>query len=344
MRIAGLAAILLAPCAVAAAVGATSFPGTARAQPAPAAIVADARGSDDQGGWDYAAVDAAIGRLLIARTEGVGTLGLRDNRLGPMLATGRHLHQVLPLPGTRILFTNGDTDTASVIDARSGTLLASLPTGAKPDAAILDPSDQTMLVMNGRSGSITRIAVGDGTPHVIGTIAVGGALETPALDGHGRLYVNIEDRNQIAVIDLATGQVTARYALAGCDRPTGLAHDGAHHLLISSCANGVAKILHEDGSEAASLAIGKGPDAVIADPAHDRVFIPSGGDGTLAQIALDGTPRVARVIATRPGARTGALDPATQRIYLPYGRTIRTAGQPTKLAPGSFGVLVVDVR
>lgn len=340
MRMSKAAAPLILCCTLAGAL----VPGPALAQPVPGKVIADVRGKDAPGGWDYAAVDREIGALLIARSSGIDTFGLADNRFGPTLAQGHHLHQALPLPGKRILSTDGDSKTASIIDATSGAVITTLRTGDKPDAAILDPADGSVLVMNGESGSITRIAAAATAPRVAGTIEVGGGLETPALDGNGRLFVNIEDRNQIAVVALASGQVTARYPLAGCDGPTGLVYDPDRRLLISSCANGVAKILHDDGSEAATLKIGKGPDAVLADLGHGRVFIPSGGDATLSEIALDGTPHVTRQIATRPGARTGALDPDTQRVYLPYGKVIRAAGRPSRLVPGSFGVLVLDVR
>ena len=307
-------------------------------------VVADLHGPDRSGGWDYAAVDDASGRLLVARMDGVQTVILADSRPGRRLAAGRHVHAVLPLRGNRVLFTNGDTDTATLVDATSGALLATFGTGAKPDSAAFDAASGQVLVMDGDDGTVTRIDVMVPRPHVAGRFAVGGALETSAPDGAGRLFINIKDRNQIAVVSLSSGTVTARLPLAGCDGPTGLAYSRAHRLLVSACRNGVAKVLDENGAERASLAIGPRPDAVIDDPAHDRMFIPSGGDGTLAEIAFSPEPHVARVVTTRAGARTGAYDPRTHRIYLPYGQTIRASGQLPELVPGSFGVLVLDLH
>ncbi|TLU71109.1 YncE family protein [Lichenicoccus roseus] len=307
-------------------------------------VVADLHGSDQAGGWDYAAVDASSGRLLVARMDGVQTVTLVDNQPGPRLAPGRHVHEVLPLPGNRVLFTNGDTDTASLVDGTSGALLASFRTGIRPDAATFDVASGQVLVMDGGDGGVTRIDVMAPRPHVSGHIPVGGKLEAAALDGAGRLFINVEDRNQIAVISLASGTVTARLPLAGCEGPTGLAYSRARHLLVSACGNGVAKVLSADGTERASFAIGRHPDAVIADPPRDRMFIPSGGNGTLVEVALAPTPHVVRTLATRAGARTGAYDPATERLYLPYGDTVRAKGQKPKLVPGSFGVLVVDMH
>lgn len=331
-------AVILAPTARASVITGPS--------PSPAAmpsrVVTDLHPGDAGGSWDYAAIDTAEGRLLIARMVGVDSVTLATNQAGPVLTSGRHVHSVLPVPGHRLLLTNGDDDTATIVDGESGLLLATLKTGVKPDGAVLDPATRQALVMNGNSGSITRVDVGH-TPHVAGTIQVGGTLEAPALDGSGRLFVNVEDRNEIAVIDLAKNAAVARYRLAGCDSPTGLGYVASHRLLVSVCANGVAEILGEDGVERARLTVGPHPDAVITDPVHDRVFVPSGGDGTLSEISFTGGPHVTRVFSTRPGARTGAYDPKTQYVYLPYGRIDRTTGTP-KLVPGSFGVLVVDTH
>ncbi len=312
--------------------------------PQPAKIVADLRGDDGAGVWDYAAIDPAGGHLLIGRMSGVQTVSLAGLARGPMLAAGQHVHAVVPLPGGRVLFTNGDSNTASVVDGRTGALLGVLPTGRKPDGGIYDPALGQVLVMNGNDGTITRINVRPRVPELAGRITVGGKLETPALGAHDRLFVNVEDRNALAIISLKAGQLERQVTLEGCDAPTGLAYDEGSRRLVSACENGVAGILDEDGRMLATLPIGRHPDAAIGDPAHHRVFVPGGGDGTLTEIALDGTPRVTRVWLTRPGARTGAYDLATQRVYLPYGEIIRETGQPPRLKPGSFGVLVMDVR
>ncbi len=319
-------------------------PGPGGPAPSPGRIVADLRGADAPGLWDYAAIDPDAARLLVARMSGVEAFDLAGDRPGREVAAGRHVHAVVPLPRHRLLFTNGDTDTATIVEAGSGRVVATLPTGAKPDGAIYDPAAGQVLVMDGKDGTVTRIDVAAATPKVAGRIAVGGALEAPALDaGGGRLFVNIEDRAQIAVVGLASGRVTARYRLAGCDAPTGLAYDGRHRLLVAACANGVASVLREDGTGVATLPIGPHPDAVLADAAHDRMFIPSGGNGTVAEIALSPAPHVARLFTTRHGARTGAYDPRSQWLYLPYGEVTRPGGQPA-LVPASFGILVIDTH
>lgn len=315
----------------------------------PAKVVADLREDDARGNWqyglwDYAAVDPSTRRLLVGRMSAVQTVHLTNETFGPMLAPGQHVHAVLPLPGNRVLYTNGDSNTAAVVDG-SGAVLATLPTGRKPDGAIYDPSLGDVLVMNGTDGTVTRIDDRSADPKVAGTIVVGGKLEAPAVDGDGHLFVNVEDRNALAIVSLeGAGRLVRQVPLPGCEAPSGLAFDPDSALLVSACENGVALVLDKEGTVKARLPIGPHPDAAIADPAHHRVFVPSGGDGTVSEIVLDGTPHVGRVWRTRDGARTGAYDPATERLYLPYGAVIRTPGQASRLAPGSFGILVMDVR
>ena len=179
----------------------------------------------------------------------------------------------------------------------------------------------------------------------VGSIVLGGALEFGVVDGKGRLFINVEDKNEIAVVDIAARKLITRYPMPGCQGPTGLALT-ADGRLISSCRNGVAKIVDSGtGKEIASLAIGQGPDAVFQDAGRAQAYIPSGRTGTLAVIALAGAANntVIDTVTTKPGARTGTVDPKTGRIYLPSA-SYTPAGAPGQrpgITPGSFAVLVV---
>src|SRR6266576_597842 len=59
----------------------------------------------------------------------------------------------------------------------------------------------------------TVINAADGS--IAGTIDLGGAPEQAVTDGKGHLYVDIEDKHNIAVVDAKTMTVTAHYDLAG---------------------------------------------------------------------------------------------------------------------------------
>ncbi len=263
----------------------------------------------------------------------------------PDFAPGARLHAVVPVPGTdRVVTTNSGDNTAKVIDARSGALLGSIPTAQDADSAAYDPATGLVVVIGGDSGEITL--VDPKALKAVGSIKVGGALEYLAPDGRGRVFVNVEDANQIVLIDLKARKVLAHWPLTGCRRPTGLALVAGGRL-VSACGNGVAKILSTaDGHDIATLAIGEGPDAVLYDSRRGLALIPSGRTGSLAVIALDG-PHANTVIDTVPtqiGARTGAVDPKTGRAWLPtaqYNLPV-PAGQRPTTKPGTFEVLVLD--
>ena len=305
----------------------------------------EGRIAGEDGGWDYASVDPAAGRLYVARSNAIMAVDLADKTVVPALAKAQRAHSVLPLPGGKeLLETDGESGLARFIDAATGAVIAEVASGKKPDAAFLDPATGLIAVMNAGDG---RVALIDRNEHkLVGRIDVGGSLEFGVADGKGGVFVNIEDRNAIAVLDLKARRVVKRIALTGCDGPTGLGLVAGGTRLISACANNVAMVVDvRAGKVVDKLVIGAGPDAVLVDAGRGRAFIPCGESGTL--IAIDTKDaariRVTDTITTQVGAKTGAVDPRDGRIYLPAA----TLGAPEpgakrgKPVPGSFAVLVI---
>jgi DNA-binding beta-propeller fold protein YncE len=300
------------------------------------------------GGWDFATVDTARGQLYIARSDAITAVDLATRKVTNALAPAQRGHQVLALDnGATVFETDGTTGLARFISAADGKVLVEVAVGTKPDAAFFDPVTGLVAVMNAGDG---RIALVDPkTRTLAGHIAVGGALEFAVADGKGGAFVNIEDQNAIALVDLKTRKRTGSFALPGCDGPTGLALVAGDKRLISACANEVALVLDAaSGKVLAKLPIGHDPDAVLYDAARGLAFIPCGGSGTLVALAVtaDGSVTLAGSIPTQVGAKTGAIDPRDGRIYLPTA-TLAPAqpGQKRgKPVPGSFVILVVSPR
>lgn len=296
------------------------------------------------GHWDLVYFDPQLRRVYIAHGDDVLMIDADSGRVHAGFAKGTHLHAVVPVPGTdRIVTTNSGDKTAKVISAKTGEVLASIPGPADTDSAAYDPATGDVVVIGGDRGEIELID--PRTMKAAGDIKVGGSLEYGVPDGKGRFFVNGEEANDINVIDLKTLKVVGHYAMPGCQRPTGLAYVEGDRL-VSSC-QGVAEILSAaDGHVIASLPIGAGPDAVMYDPKRHLALIPSGRAGTLAVIALEG-PKANTVVDTVPtqlGARTGAVDPKTGKVWLPtatYAPPAQAGGRPTTV-PGTFQVLVLD--
>jgi hypothetical protein len=334
MKIAGFAGI-------ACVVLALSSMAAGAAKPAASGIVARIAGAD--GGWDLLSVDQAHHHLLVARSDGVMAVDLASGKVTSKFVDAARVHAVFAIPSSDLgIATSGSANRAILFDAASGAVKAELPTGANPDAAIYDPASKILWVMNPGDGSATLID--PFRAKIVGTVAIGGSLELPALDGHGHLFVNVEDRNEIVELDLAGRRVIRHIALAGCEEPTGLTYVPSG-ILISACANGVAKLVRaSDGHVVGTLAIGPKPDGAFVDPARNRAYIPSGGDGSLTIIDISGKlPRVSAKLSTQVGARTGAVDTATGRVYLPTARyrPAPAAGERPSMVPGSFEILVV---
>lgn len=312
---------------------------TAAAPPIPALVN---RIALHDGGWDALTVDPATGLVLLARSDGVDAINPRTGAVTARLISGTRFHGVTVVPGTPLGVASQAGGSAIIFNVRTGKVSAEVKTDADADATIYEPTTRAVWVMNGDSGTISMVDPLKGA--AIGKLEVGGSLEFPALDGHGHLFVNVEDRNELVEIDIARQTVMRRVALAGCQHPTGLAYLKSG-VLLSACANGIAKVVQaRDGQLLADIAIGPRPDGAFADESRHRAYIPSGGDGTLAVIDTSGLqPRKIATVQTEVGARTGTVDSSTGSVYLPaakFGPPPAAAGRPA-IIPGSVELLVV---
>ena len=295
------------------------------------------------GGWDYVRVDAVNNRVLVAHGGSVMSINLANNAVTPGLAAGSVLHDAMPVnDGAEFLVTNGGPGTAVFADAKTGATVATVQAGKGADAAAFDAHSGLVLVMNHVGGDVTLI---DPKAHkAVGAIMIGGDLEAAAVDGAGHAFVNVEDKNEIAVVDIAARKVTARYTLTGCDGPTGIAYDAADHMLIAACDGATDFVDARSGKVVQTLETGKGADGVAFDPGQKLAFVPSGRAGTMAVIRVGpGKPTILETVPTQVGARTIALDERTGRLYLPtsqFGPPATPGGRPPRI-PGTFQVLVV---
>ena len=297
------------------------------------------------GGWDYATFDAQHQKIYVARTSGVTIIDLATKTFSAILPELSRNHIALPVNGGKtLLVTVGSTGEAVLVDVASATITGRIKTGAKPDAAVIEPLSGLVWVMDNKRGGITLIDPKLGQER--GKIAVEGALEFAVTDGAGTVFVNVEDRSEVVALDAKSQSVRAHYAMPGCDEPTGLAFDAKQARLIASCGNHVAAILSaKTGKLLATVPIGSGPDAVVFDQKTDRAFVPNGRDGTVTVINM-ATMKVLKTIPAAVSARTATFDTETGALYLPSGTFSpgTTKGAPPQFVPGSFAVLKVLTR
>jgi YVTN family beta-propeller protein len=295
------------------------------------------------GGWDYATFDPDARRIYVAKGAAIMAVDADSGKVTPQLATAMRSHAAVPLPGGRLLVTNGGNDTAVFVDAQTGKVLGSVATGKGPDAGIYDPKSGLAFVVAHAGGSVTFIDVTK--QEAVATIDLGGtAREFAAVDGKGRLWINDEGLNEIASVDIKTRKVLGHYKLDGCEGPTGLVYAAAADRLVASCDKVAAVIDPATGQMVDKLVVGDGPDAVLYDPVRKLVLVPAGQSGDLTVISAAGPKlKVIQVVKTMAGARTGAVDPKTGKVYLPvakYGPPVAGSRRPPTL-PGTFELLVV---
>jgi DNA-binding beta-propeller fold protein YncE len=344
-RFAALATLSLAPLLA---------PAAARAQsaspPGPYAVLhRTVLGGD--GGWDYLTVDAAGGRAFLSRGTHVMVVDLHADALGGDIPGTPGVHGIALAPEVGKGFTsNGRDSSVTVFDLRTLATTGTVKvTGRGPDAILYDPASRRVFTFNGGSGDATAIDAASGS--VAGTVALGGKPEAAVLDGAGHVWVNIEDRSEIAEFDARTLALLGHWALDGCEEPSGLAIDRAHGRLFSVCGNGKMAVTDMARHRVvATVPIGQGADGAAFDPATGMAFSTNGADGTLTVVHEDAPDRytVVQTLPTQRGARTIALDPATHRIYTvtaEFGPApAATAENPRPrrpVLPGTFVLLTI---
>src|ERR1700731_3656224 len=269
-------------------------------------------------GWDYLAFEPAGHCLFIPHGTRVQVIdtdklavagGIVDTPAGNGIALAPDLG--------RGYISAGRSGVIVVFDLKTLARLKEIKTtGENPDAILYDPASHRVFTFNGRGRNAT--AVDAKTDEVIGTIALDAKPEFAVSDGKGRIYVNLEDKNSLAVLDPEKLAVTSVWPISGCEEPSGLAIDAAGQHLFPVCANKVMAVVDAtSGHVLGTAAIGAGVDAAAFDPAS-RLAFASCGEGTLTVVrqGASGALQVAQSVPTRPGARTMALDVRSHRIYL----------------------------
>ena len=305
-----------------------------------------------EGGWDYLTPDTAGHRLYVSRSTHVQVINTDDGTLAGDIQNTLGVHGIAIASDLNRGFTsNGRDSSVTVFDLRSLATISNVKiTGANPDAILYEPMTRRVFTMNGRSANASAIDAATGA--LAGVVELHGRPEFAQADGRGRIYVNIEDSSQIVAFNARTLQVEARWSIAPCDGPSGLALDREHNVLFSVCGNGMMAVVDANtGRLITTLPIGRGVDGAGFDPGSQNAFASCGGDGVMTVVHED-SPNHFTLVGNAPtqrGARTVGVDVRTHRIYLPTAEfgpvPAAVAGQrPGRppVIPNSFVVLVVE--
>jgi DNA-binding beta-propeller fold protein YncE len=299
---------------IAIALAIAALPSAAIAQSGPYKILSDTK-VGGAGTWDYLYADADNRKLYIPRL-GVGSrVTVFDlDTLAPLAEvpeTAGH--------GVAIVAGHGFSSSKPVLMWDAATLkpIKTIDIDGKPDGIFADSFNDRVYILSHVAPNVTVIDAKDGS--VLGTFDLGGAPEQAASDGKGKIYIDIEDKASIAIVDAAAMKVTGKIDLAGkADGCAGLAIDRTNGILFATCRepNVMAIASTATGKVIATLPIGKGSDGAVFNPATMQA-ISTQGDGTLTVVKESSSTSFAveQTLKTPAGARTITLDPKTGHVF-----------------------------
>ncbi len=298
------------------------------------------------GGFDYVYADATGRRLYIPRSGAAGRVTVFNlDTLEPVgeIAGNARGAAVDPKSG------HGFATSKPVVmwDTKTLAAIKTIDVQGGPDGILFDPFNQRVWVFSHGAPNATVIDAKDGS--IVGTVDLGGAPEQAVSDGKGKIYVDIEDKDNVAVIDAAALKVTANFPLDGKGGTcAGLAMDLKNHILFVACRNPANMVIMSaaDGKIITTLPLGAGTDGAVFNPKTMEAFS-SQGDGTLTVIKENSPSSfvVEQTVKTPVRAKTLTLDSKTDHILL---ITAEFAAPPAPATPapaggrGARGVMVPD--
>jgi DNA-binding beta-propeller fold protein YncE len=280
------------------------------------------------GGYDYVFADADGRKLYIPRGDRVDVFDLDTLKPAGAVAPANGVHGATVDPKSK----HGFSSSSPVVmwDTETLKTIKTIDVQGRPDGILFDPATQRVLVLSHSAPNATVLDAKDGS--IVGTIDLGGAPEQGVSDGQGHLYIDVEDKGTIAVVDAKTLKVTTHYDLGGKSGGlAGLAMDVKNRILFA-CGRTPATcavVNADDGTIIATLPIGTGVDAAGFNPNTMEAFV-STRDGKLT-IIKETDPKtfaVEQTLQTMDGAKTSTLDTKTNQVFLIASDRTATAATP----------------
>lgn len=296
------------------------------------------------GGWDYLAVDEINQNLFVSHSSQVNVVSLKTNKQIAVIPDTPGVHGIaIDNNLNRAYISCGRDASVLVVDLTTFKPIKKVQiTGQNPDCILYDSFSNKVFTFNGRSSNSTVIDAK--TLEVLATIPLAGKPEFSQTDGKGKIYVNIEDKSSLAVINALTMKVEHLWPISPGEEPSGLQLDNKNHRLFSVCGNKLMVVTDAlSGKIIATAPIGSGCDGVAFDPGTKRIFA-SNGEGTMTVIQQLNPDKyeVEENVKTQPGARTITIDKTTHHLFLSYAEYEPGEGRRRPVKPNTFKVLEIE--
>jgi hypothetical protein len=273
------------------------------------------------GGTDYLTAEPGTGRVFVSRATHVMVVdGATGNVLGDIKDTPR-VHGVAFAPKVGLGFTtNGGDSTSTMFDAKTLDVKKKIKAG-KPglDGIMYDDFSGMILTIDHQRPNGTAVVIDPAKGEAVTSITLSGdSPEGGVSDGKGRIFINLEDKNSIDVVDAKTWKVVATWKIDPCDGPTGIAMDRAANRIFAGCSKKSVVVDAATGKVVAEIANGDGVDALGWDQSQKLMYIPAGGSGNVTVVHEDSPDKytVVETVATMRGARTIAVDDQRHIAYV----------------------------
>ncbi len=299
-----------------------------------------------EGGWDYLTVDSEHKLLYVPRSTHTLVLDAKSGKTVADIPGQKRNHGVCIVPSAgRGFITDGTDASVTIFDLKTYAVLGKVKAAEDADGLIHDPASGKVLVVCGDAGVMIPISpnVDPASGKADPAVELGGKPEFLAADGKGKAYINLVEKDLVAVVDTKTMKVINKWPTTPGGSPVGMSIDTAKRRLFIGCRKPQKLIVMDanDGKVLADLAIGAGVDATKF---GGDVFA-SCADGTLS-VARETEPskfEIIQTVQTPRAARTMGLDEATHTLYLPTAELAPAQGQSRpRPKPDSFMVVVVS--
>lgn len=271
---------------------------------------------------------------------------------------GRIDHLTADVKGQRVFLSALGNRTVEVLDIQTGKRVRTIADLAEPQGVFYDPSTNRLFVACAKDGSTKLfdagtlrmlevakfsedadnirydargrraiVGYGDGALGFLdangkktGEIALDGHPESFQLEKLGtRVFVNVPDRKEIEMVDLAKNAVIAKWPVSSATKNFPMSLDETHHRLFVGCRTPARMLVFnsETGKEVASVEIVGDTDDLFYDAARSRVYV-IGGQGFVDVLEQRDADHYNRIVheATAPGARTGLLVPEWGKLFV----------------------------
>ena len=269
--------------------------------------------------FDYVTVDSDAGRLYVGHAPKIDVIDLKKGAKVGEVAGVEGAHGAIPVSEFKRGFaTAGRKNKLVVFDLDSFKVSKEIETGENPDALLYVATTKEVWTFNGRGKSVT--CVDASTLEVKATIKLDGKPEAAVEDAaKGIVYVNLEDKSTICVLDAKKHEVTGTYPLSPGEEPTGLAFDARNGLLFAGCGNRkLVAVEAATGKVVATAAIGERCDGVAFDAGAGIIYA-SCADATSVLLVKDAVTLETLASPPDSGGKTCALDAKTRKLYVTTG-------------------------